>query len=80
MKYEIFKSASEIKLARKVNDYLEAGATIIGDVKIGVEKVLMEGTKRRKVNQQMFYQAMWIPDGVVERIDLGDDNIETIII
>jgi len=78
MKYEIFKSASEIKLARKVNEYLLAGATIIEGAKIGTEKVLMEGTKKRKVNQQMFYQTMLIPDGV-EKIDLGDDQIGQII-
>ena len=77
-RYEIFKSASEIKLARKVNEYLQAGATIIEGAKIGIEKVLMEGTKKRKINQQMFYQTMLIPDGV-EKIDLGSDDIEQII-
>jgi hypothetical protein len=79
MGYEIFKSASEIKLAHKVNEYVAAGATVLGWVQIGVEKILMEGTKKRKINQQMFYQTMLIPDGVVEKIDLGDDDIETII-
>ena len=50
-RYEIFKSSSEIKLARKVNEYLAVGSTIIEGAKIGTEKILMEGTKKRKVNQ-----------------------------
>lgn len=77
MRYEIFKSASEIKLAKKVNEYLAAGATVIGFPQIGVEKTFIEGTKRKK-NVQMFYQAILIPEGV-QNIDLGNDVEEQIL-
>lgn len=73
MRYEIFKSASEIKLAKKVNEYLAQGATVIGFPQIGKEKV-----EDKEI--QMFYQAILIPEGVVEKIDLGSDDIETIIL